>query len=78
MNIKDLLMTMATSLVDHPDDVEVNVVEAESSIVLELKVNPDDIGKVIGKEGKTAKAMRTILSASASKLNKRSILEILE
>ncbi len=78
MNIKELLMTMATSLVDHPDDVEVNVVEAESSVVLELKVNPEDIGKVIGKEGKTAKAMRTILSASASKLNKRSILEILE
>ncbi len=78
MNIKDLLMTMATSLVDHPEDVHVNVVEAESSIVLELKVNAEDIGKVIGKEGKTAKAMRTILSASASKLNKRSILEILE
>lgn len=78
MNIKELLQMMAEALVDAPDAVDVNVIEGNSSIVLELKVASDDVGKVIGKEGKTAKAMRTILSGAASKLNKRAILEILE
>jgi len=78
MNIKELLETMAKALVDKPDSVEVNVIEGNSSIVLELKVAAEDVGKVIGREGKTAKAMRTILSGAASKVNKRAILEILE
>jgi len=78
MNIKELVEMMAISLVDHPEAVHVNVIEGSSSIMLELKVATDDVGKVIGKEGKTAKAMRTILSGAASKMNKRAILEILE
>jgi len=76
--IKDLVQFMAEALVDESDKVEVNAVEGENSIILELKVAPEDIGKVIGKSGRTAKAMRTILSAAATKLKKRSILEIVE
>ncbi len=76
--MKELVQYMAEALVDIPDKVQVNVVEGENSIILELKVAPEDIGKVIGKSGRTAKAMRTILSAAATKLHKRSILEIVE
>jgi predicted RNA-binding protein YlqC (UPF0109 family) len=76
--MKELVQYMAEALVDEPDKVQVNIVEGENSIILELKVAPDDIGKVIGKSGRTAKAMRTILSAAATKLKKRSILEIVE
>ena len=76
--IKDLVQFMAEALVDESDKVEVNAVEGENSIILELKVAPDDIGKVIGKSGRTAKALRTFLSAAATKLKKRSILEIVE
>lgn len=76
--MKDLVKFMAESLVDEPDQVEVNVVESENSIILELKVAPEDIGKVIGKQGRTAKAMRTILGAAATKIRKRCILEIVE
>lgn len=76
--MKDLVQFMAEALVDESDKVEVNAVEGENSIILELKVAPEDIGKVIGKSGRTAKAMRTILSAAATKLKKRSILEIVE
>ena len=78
MTMKDLVQYMAEALVDEPEKVQVNVVEGENSIILELKVAPEDIGKVIGKSGRTAKAMRTILSAAATKLKKRSILEIVE
>ncbi len=76
--MKQLVQFMAEALVDESDKVKVNVVEGENSIILELKVAPDDVGKVIGKSGRTAKAMRTILSAAATKLKKRSILEIVE
>ncbi|MBN1477980.1 KH domain-containing protein [Candidatus Sumerlaeota bacterium] len=76
--MKELVQYMAEALVDEPDKVQVNIVEGENSIILELKVAPNDIGKVIGKSGRTAKAMRTILSAAATKLKKRSILEIVE
>lgn len=76
--MKQLVQFMAEALVDESDKVQVNVVEGENSIILELKVAPEDIGKVIGKSGRTAKAMRTILSAAATKLKKRSILEIVE
>jgi predicted RNA-binding protein YlqC (UPF0109 family) len=78
MTMKELVQYMAEALVDEPEKVQVNVVEGENSIILELKVAPEDIGKVIGKSGRTAKAMRTILSAAATKLKKRSILEIVE
>ena len=75
---KDLVVYMAKSLVDDPDGVEVNIVEGEKSTILELKVAEEDIGKVIGKHGRIAKAMRTILSASATKAGKRIVLEILD
>jgi hypothetical protein len=64
--------------VDHPDDVQVNEVEGEQTTVLELKVAQDDLGKVIGKQGRTARALRTILSAASTRSKKRTVLEILE
>jgi len=75
---KELVEYIAKSLVDDPSGVEVNVVEGEKSTILELKVSDDDIGKVIGKHGRIAKAIRTILSASSTKLGKRVVLEILD
>ncbi|MCY1152170.1 MAG: KH domain-containing protein [Sphaerochaetaceae bacterium] len=75
---KDLVEYIVKSLVDFPDDVAVNVVEGEKSTILELKVATEDIGKVIGKQGRIAKAIRTILSASATKGGKRAVLEILD
>ena len=75
---KDLVVYIAKSLVDDPDGVDVNIVEGEKSTILELKVAQEDIGKVIGKHGRIAKAMRTILSASATKSGKRIVLEILD
>ncbi|MCK5197611.1 MAG: KH domain-containing protein [Spirochaetales bacterium] len=75
---KDLVVYIAKSLVDDPDGVDVNIVEGEKSTILELKVSQEDIGKVIGKHGRIAKAMRTILSASATKSGKRIVLEILD
>ena len=76
--MKDLLSAIAKALVDHPDQVEVTEVEGEQTTVLELKVAPEDLGKVIGKQGRTARAVRTILNASGMKLRKRFVLEILE
>ena len=76
--MKDLVIHMAKMLVDHPEDVVVNAVEGESSVILELKVAQEDIGKVIGKQGRTAKAMRSILSACAKKQKKECYLKILE
>lgn len=75
---KDLVEYIVKSLVDFPDDVAVNVVEGEKSTILELKVATEDIGKVIGKQGRIAKAIRTILSATATKGGKRAVLEILD
>lgn len=75
---KDLVEYIAKSLVDNPGSVEVNVIEGEKSTILELKVAPDDIGKVIGKSGRIARAIRTILSAAAAKTEKRVVLEILD
>ena len=76
--MKDLVKYMAQALVDNPDDVDVSEVIGEQTSVIELRVAKEDLGKVIGKQGKTAKAMRTILSAASSKLHKRSVLEIIE
>ena len=76
--MKDLIRHIAEALVDHPEQVEVNCIEGENSIIIELKVAPDDVGKVIGKGGQTAKAMRKILSAAATKLRKKSLLQIVE
>lgn len=76
--LKDLVLMLAKSLVDNPDAVEVKEVVGEQTTVIELKVATEDLGKIIGKQGKTAKAIRTILSAAASKIKKRAVLEILE
>ncbi len=76
--MKDLILLIAKSLVDKPDEVELTEMEGEKTTVLELKVAKDDLGKVIGKQGKTARAMRTILNATATKLKKRAVLEIIE
>jgi uncharacterized protein len=75
---KDLVEYIAKSLVDDPSGVEVNMIEGEKSTILELKVAESDIGKVIGKQGRIAKAVRTILSAAATKSGKRVVLEILD
>lgn len=76
--MKALIEFVAKSLVDHPDQVEVKEVEGEQTSVLELKVAQNDLGKVIGKQGRTARALRTILSAASTKARKRMVLEILE
>jgi predicted RNA-binding protein YlqC (UPF0109 family) len=76
--MKELVESIAKALVDHPDDVHVNSVEGEQVTVLELKVAPDDLGKVIGRQGRTAKSIRTLLGAAGMKLKKRFTLEILE
>ena len=76
--MKDLIKYIAQALVDHPEEVSVSEVEGNQTSVLELKVAKDDLGKVIGKQGRTARAMRTILSAASAKIKKRTVLEILE
>jgi len=76
--MKDLIKFVAEALVDYPEKVEVSEVEGEQTSVIELKVAKEDLGKVIGKQGRTARAMRTILSAASTKINKRSVLEIIE
>jgi predicted RNA-binding protein YlqC (UPF0109 family) len=76
--MKELITLIAKALVDNPDQVMVSEVEGNQTSVLELKVAKEDLGKVIGKEGRNARAMRTILSAASAKLKKRTVLEILE
>lgn len=76
--MKELIEYIAKSLVDNPDQVLVAEVEGEQTSVLELKVAKEDLGKVIGKQGRTARAMRTLLSAASTKAKKRSVLEIIE
>jgi predicted RNA-binding protein YlqC (UPF0109 family) len=76
--MKELITRIAKALVDNPDQVMVSEVEGNQTSVLELKVAKEDLGKVIGKEGRNARAMRTILSAASAKLKKRTVLEILE
>ncbi len=76
--MKELVEQIAKALVDKPEDVIVSEVAGERTTVFELRVAQSDLGKVIGKQGKTARAMRTILSATGTKLGKRCVLEILE
>ncbi len=76
--LKELVEYMAKSLVDNPADVQVTEIGGEQTIVYELRVAKEDLGKVIGKQGRTARALRTILGAASIKLKKRSVLEILE
>lgn len=77
-SMRELIEVVAKALVDFPDQVQVNVVEGQQTTVLELRVAPADLGKVIGKQGRTARAVRTILGAAGMKLRKRFVLEILE
>jgi len=77
-SMRELIELVAKALVDLPDQVQVNVVEGQQTTVLELRVAPEDLGKVIGKQGRTARAVRTILGAAGMKLRKRFVLEILE
>lgn len=76
--LKDLIVYVSKALVDMPEKVEVNEISGEQTTVIELKVDKTDLGKVIGKQGRTARALRTILNAASTKLRKRSVLEIIE
>jgi len=76
--MKDLILYLAQALVDHPEQVTVTELEGSQTTVLELKVAKKDIGKVIGKQGRTARALRTILNAASAKMEKRAVLEIVE
>lgn len=76
--LKSLIEYVSKALVDMPERVEVNEIEGEQTTVIELKVDKSDLGKVIGKQGRTARALRTILNAASTKLRKRSVLEIIE
>lgn len=76
--MKELLEYIAKALVDKPDAVEVTVVEGEKSSIFQLKVDPEDVGKVIGKQGRIAKAIRTVVRASAVKEGKKAIVEIID
>ena len=78
LGVRALIEYIARSLVDEPEDVEVIEIAGEQTSVIELKVSKDDLGKVIGKQGRTARAMRTILTAASTKVRKRSVLEIIE
>ncbi|MGA8241019.1 MAG: KH domain-containing protein [Desulfobacterales bacterium] len=76
--MKDLISYIARALVDYPEEVSVSEIQGNQTSVLELKVAKEDLGKVIGKQGRTARAMRTILSAASAKIKKRTVLEIIE
>jgi hypothetical protein len=78
MTVKDIIKYIVQELVDHPDQVEVSEIEGKEIAVLELKVAKEDIGKIIGKQGRTAQAIRTILSAVSGKAKKRTVLKIIE
>lgn len=76
--MKELLQFLAQSLVNHPDQVEVKETQGDNSSLLELKVAKEDLGRIIGKQGRTAKSIRTILNAAASRTNRKVMLEIVE
>ncbi len=76
--MKELVELIAKALVDNPDQVQVSVLDGEQSSIIELKVAPDDVGKVIGKQGRNAQAIRTILGAAGMKIKKRLTMEIIE
>ena len=76
--MQELIVCIAKSLVDQPDEVNVTLTEEDDTVTIELGVAPEDLGKVIGKQGRTARAMRSLLSAAAARFDKRSRLEIIE
>ena len=78
MSTKDLIEYIAKALVDHPDQVRVSEIQGERTSVIKLSVAKDDLGKVIGKQGRTARAIRAILGAASANLGKHSVLEIIE
>jgi predicted RNA-binding protein YlqC (UPF0109 family) len=78
MALKELIQTIAMELVDHPDEVVVTEIAGDNNSLIELRVAKDDIGKVIGKEGRTAQSMRTLLTAVSTKIGKRSHLDIVD
>ena len=78
VTMKELIHCIATALVDHPEQVKVNEVSGDQTSVIELKVAKEDLGKVIGKKGRTAHAMRVILSAASTKIRKLTVLQIIE
>ena len=77
-SLREVIETIAKALVDSPDEVTVREIDGDATTVLELKVAPGDLGKVIGKQGRTARSIRTLLGAASMKLNRRYTLEILE
>ncbi|MCP4747609.1 MAG: KH domain-containing protein [Desulfobacteraceae bacterium] len=78
MNTKELIHYIAQTLVDYPEEISVNVIEGKQATVFELQVAKEDLGKIIGKQGRTASSIRTILAALSAKLKKRFVLEIIE
>ena len=76
--MREMLEYIVRSLVDHPDDVRITEVEGERTIIYELRCHPEDVGKVIGKNGKTVGAIRTLLSTAAARKNRRAMLEVVE
>ena len=76
--MKELIEYVVKTLVDHPDDLRISEIEGERTVVFELRCHPDDVGKVIGKSGKTVGAIRTLLSTVAARQNKRAMLEVVE
>lgn len=76
--MREMLEYIVRALVDHPDDVRITEVEGERTIIYELRCNPEDVGKVIGKNGKTVGAIRTLLSTAAARQNRRAMLEVVE
>ena len=76
--MKDLVLYLAKALVNHPDEVEVKEIQGETAAILELRVAKEDLGRIIGKQGRTAKSIRTILNAVASRMNRKIVLEIVE
>lgn len=76
--MKELIEYVVKTLVDHPDDIRITEIEGERTIVFELRCHPEDVGKVIGKSGKTVGALRTLLSTVAARQNKRAMLEVVE
>ena len=76
--MKELIEYVVKTLVDHPEDIRISAIEGERTIVFELRCHPEDVGKVIGKSGKTVGAIRTLLSTVAARQNKRAMLEVVE
>jgi predicted RNA-binding protein YlqC (UPF0109 family) len=76
--MKDLVLYLAKSLVNHPEEVEVKEIQGETAAILELRVAKEDLGRIIGKQGRTAKSIRTLLNAAASRTNRKVVLEIVE